>query len=88
LQQAEKAERGEMSLSEMKDLIELFKTRDQIMKLASGQHEQTHEGGELNKQREEAKQDRESMKQLLKEMRELMQVLKAESQTKSASEGK
>jgi RNA polymerase sigma factor (sigma-70 family) len=88
LQQAEKAERGEMSLSEMKDLIELFKTRDQIMKLASGQHEQTHEGGELNKQREEAKQDRESMKQLLKEMRELMQVLKAERQTKSAAEGK
>jgi RNA polymerase sigma factor (sigma-70 family) len=82
LQQAEKAERGEMSLSEMKDLIELFKTRDQVMKLASGQHEQTNEGGEHNKQREEAKQDRESMKQLLKEMRELMQVLKAERQTK------
>jgi RNA polymerase sigma factor (sigma-70 family) len=42
LQKAEKAERGEMSLPEMKDLIELFKTRDQIMKLSSGQREQEH----------------------------------------------
>ena len=88
LQKAEKAERGEMSLSEMKNLIELFKTREQIMKLSSGQSEEKHEEAASNKQHEEAKQDREQMNLLLKEMRELIALLKSERQTKKAAEVK
>ena len=33
LQKAEKAERGEMSLPEMKELIEIFKVREQVLKV-------------------------------------------------------
>jgi RNA polymerase sigma factor (sigma-70 family) len=88
MQKAEKADRGELSLTEMKDLIEVFKTRDQIKKLAAGKGEIGHNVAQADRAKEEAKQDRESMKQLLKEMRELMQVLKAERQTKTAAEGK
>ncbi len=43
LQKAEKAERGELSLSEMKELIELFKTREQIMKLSAEKSEEKHD---------------------------------------------
>ena len=88
LQKAKKAKRGELSLSETKELLELLKTRDQIMKLEAGEADRGHDVGQSNKDKEEAKQDRESMKLLLKEMRELMQVLKAEKQTKKVSEGK
>jgi RNA polymerase sigma factor (sigma-70 family) len=88
LQKAEKAKRGELSLSETKELLELLKTREQIMKLEAGDAGHEQDAAQSNKEKEEAKQDRESMKQLLKEMRELMQVLKAERQTKSAAEGK
>ena len=38
--QAEKAERGELTLTEMKDLIEVYKTRAQIKRLAAGEEEQ------------------------------------------------
>ena len=88
LQRAEKAKRGELSLSEMKELLELLKTREQIMKLEAGEAEHGQDVAQSNKEKEEAKQDRETMKQLLKEMRELIQVLKADKQTKSAAEGK
>jgi RNA polymerase sigma factor (sigma-70 family) len=87
LQRAGKAERGELSLLEMQDLVELFKTRDQIIKLAGG-------GGhgldvdQSNKEKEELKQNRELTEQLLKEMRELVQLLKAEKQTKNAAQSK
>jgi hypothetical protein len=88
MQAVGKAERGELSLNEMKELIEVFKTREQIRELAAGGGAEGQDEGQSNKEKEEAKQDRESMKQLLKEMRELMQVLKTERQAKTASEGK
>ena len=88
LQKAEKAKRGELSLSETKELLELLKTREQIMKLEAGEAGHEQDVTQSNKEKEEAKQDRESMKQLLKEMRELIQVLKVERQTKSDAKGK
>ena len=55
LQKAEKAERGEMSLSEMKELIELFKTREQIRKLASGERDESRNLTGLKDQNEETR---------------------------------
>ena len=88
LQRAKKAKRGELSTSEAKDLLELLKTREQIMKLESGETGPGHEPAQSNKEKEDARQDRESMKQLMNEMRELIQVIKTDKQTKSAAERK
>ncbi len=88
LQKAKKAKRGELSLSETKELLELLKTREQIMKLEAGEAEHGQDVAQSNKEKEEARQDRETMKQLLNEMRELVKDLKADKQTKSAAAGK
>jgi RNA polymerase sigma factor (sigma-70 family) len=88
LQRAKKAKRGELSLSDTKEVLELLKTQEQIRKLEAGEAENGQNVAQSNKEREEARQERESMKQVLKEMRDLMQVLKAEKPTKSAEEGK
>jgi RNA polymerase sigma factor (sigma-70 family) len=88
MQEVEKAERGELSLTEMKALIEVFKTRDQIKKLAAGKGESGDGVAQADKEKEKAKQNRDKMDQLLKEMRELMQVLKAEKQTKKTDQAK
>jgi hypothetical protein len=85
LQKTEKAERGELSLAEMKELVETLKVRQQIMDLSSGtQSEETHEG----KQNEELKQHREQVNLLLKEIRGLLEILKVEKQKEKASETK
>jgi RNA polymerase sigma factor (sigma-70 family) len=42
---AEKATRGELSLREMNDLIELFKTRQKVMRYAHGEPNKQEEGG-------------------------------------------
>ena len=86
LQKVEKAERGELSVSEMQELLEILKTREQIMKLSGGEGGHRKDVAQSNKENDEAKQDRETMKQLLTEMRELIQVLKAERHTKNAAE--
>jgi len=85
LQQAARAERGELSLAEMKELIELFKTRNQVMRLASGEREPKHDAAEAKQTSDETKQHREQMDLLLKEMRELIEILKAEKQTKKTA---
>jgi hypothetical protein len=85
LQKSEKAERGELSLAEMKELLEELKVRQQIMALSSGSpSEETHEG----KQNEELKQYREQLNLLLKEIRGLIEILKAEKQKGKAAETK
>ena len=58
LQKIEKAERGELSLSEMKELIELLKTREQIMKLTEEKRVHGKESASRNEGNEAAKQDR------------------------------
>ena len=72
----------------MKELLELLKTREQIMKLEAGEAGHGQAVAQSNKEKDEAKEERESTKQLLKDLRELMQLLKAERQTKSEAKGK
>jgi hypothetical protein len=87
MQAVGKAERGELSLTEMKELVERFKTREQIRNLARGGGGGGQDEAQSNKENEEPKQIREKMEQLLDEMRELIKVLKAEKQTKNAAKG-
>jgi hypothetical protein len=83
LQKTEQAERGELSLTEMKELLEALKVRKQITDLSSGTpSEEAHEG----KQHEELKQYREHVNGLLKEIRGLLEILKVERQKEKASE--
>ena len=77
LQKVARAERGELSLSEMQELVELLKTREQVTKLSSDK--QTEEKHETNESETEKRQ-REEMSLLLKEMRGLIDELKAERQ--------
>ena len=86
LQQAEKAERGELSLKEMKELIEVFRTREQIRMLASGERDESRHLTGLKDQNAELEQSQAQMDVLLKEMRDLIQALKAQKQTKSAAQ--
>jgi RNA polymerase sigma factor (sigma-70 family) len=88
LQRAEKAERGELSLSETKELTELLKARETIMKLTSAAREKMHDATGSNEQNEDAKQTREQMNLVLKEIRELIEILKAEKRTKKVDESK
>jgi hypothetical protein len=88
LQKAAKAERGELSLAEMKELIELFKIREQVMRLAAGREEAKHGAPDANRESDESRQLREQMDLLLKEMRELIELLKAEKQPKKAPAAK
>lgn len=85
LQKAEKAERGELSLTAMKELVETLKIRREIANLASG--DQPDEPSET-KQGEELKQYREQVNLLLKEIRGLLELLKAERQREKASGSK
>jgi hypothetical protein len=93
VQRAEKAERGELSLAEMKELTEIMKARETIMTLSSVERDEMrdemrdHTGGSA-KQGEDAKQTRDQMNLLLKEMRQLIEVLKAEKRTQKTDEGK
>ncbi len=82
LQRAEKAERGELPLTEMKELLEIFKVREQLMKLSSGAP--TEETTEPTPN-EEVKQYREQVNLLLKEIRGLLEILKVEKQNSRAS---
>jgi hypothetical protein len=104
LQKAAKAERGELTLSEMKELIELFKTRHEVMRLASGEepskahgpgtrpaeaeHNPKHGATEAKKVGNEGNPHGDQMNLLLKEMRELIELLKAEKPAKKAAEAK
>jgi hypothetical protein len=84
-QKVASAEHGDLSLSEMKELLELLKTRDQITKLTSAESgEETPEG----KENEGVKRQREEMSALLKEVRGLLEELKAERQKAKAGEKK
>ncbi|MGP0062339.1 MAG: RNA polymerase sigma factor [Isosphaeraceae bacterium] len=79
---AAKAERGELTLSEMEELIELYKAREIVMRYSSRKQEEAHEG--QGKHETEAKAEREQMNLLLKEMRELIEQLKAERHAREA----
>jgi RNA polymerase sigma factor (sigma-70 family) len=76
----DKAEQGELSVEEMKELIEVIKLRHQIRMAKAADSL-----GEAKKRSEESTQFREQTNLLLKEIRELIQVLKAEKQTNKAA---
>jgi hypothetical protein len=67
----EKAERGELTVDQMKELLEVLKLRNQLKELAE-KYGKDEEGGEKVNQTAE----------LLKEVRELIQLLKDEKQGK------
>jgi RNA polymerase sigma factor (sigma-70 family) len=86
LLRAKKAERGELTLQEMKTLTEEFEARARVLKLAEGEGlPPSHPGatGAAN----EAKPKPGEMDLLLKDVRELIGLLKAERQVKKAPEG-
>jgi RNA polymerase sigma factor (sigma-70 family) len=84
LERVDKAIRGELSLEEMKQLIEELKTRELVRKLGSGEPVET----KAERSDGAAKQEREQMNLLLKEVRELIALLKAERQVRKPPEGK
>jgi hypothetical protein len=88
VQRAEKAERGELSLAEMKELTEIMKARETIMKLTAAERNEMRDHTGSDQQNEDAKQAREQMSLLLKEMRQLIEVLKTEKRTQKTDEGK
>jgi RNA polymerase sigma factor (sigma-70 family) len=81
-----KAERGELRVEEMNELIEVLKNQEQIKKLLAPKRQQMGgfgaEAGPAPSA--EAKQRQDQMDLLLKEMRELVELLKAERQVKKA----
>jgi RNA polymerase sigma factor (sigma-70 family) len=84
LSRVARAERGELTLEEMKQLIEELKIREEVMKLGSGKSMD----GRLQRGGDEAKRDREQMDALLKEVRELIELMKAERQAREAPASK
>jgi hypothetical protein len=86
LEMQEKAERGELSLSEMKELVELIKLRNEVVRLAKGP--ESEDGGERAKAGGTAKPGADQTAELIKELRELIQLLKAEKQGNKAAETK
>ena len=87
LLRAKKAERGELTLQEMKTLIKDFEARAQVLRLAEGEGlKPSHSAatGAAN----EAKPKSEEMDLLLKEVRELIGLLKAERQAQKAPAAK
>jgi hypothetical protein len=83
LQRAEKAERGELSADEMEELIQAFKLRHEVMRLASGEGATEH-----RQAAEAAKKSADQTAELIKDLRELIQLLKAEKQGKQPAETK
>jgi RNA polymerase sigma factor (sigma-70 family) len=86
LEMQEKAERGELSLSETRDVIELLKLRNEVFRLKSGP--ETESTGEHGRSSETAKASADQTAELIKELRELIQLLKAEKQGKKEAERK
>jgi hypothetical protein len=90
----DKAERGELTLKEMKDLLEFLKTRNEVLLLGEGTTALGVAGPRAvpaptqQAAAEEPKRSTEQMDLLLTEMRELIGQLKTQKQTKSAGESK
>ena len=87
-----KAERGEMSEKEMKELIEFLKTREEVMRLGSGLGGESGSTEEPAKRTgataDESKQNKELVELLIKETRELMEMLNAAKAAKKPAENK
>jgi hypothetical protein len=79
----EKATRGELSVNELKEFVEVLKLRNEVLRLASGDGAEEHRpAGEA------AKKNADQTAELIKELRELIQLLKAEKPAKKPGESK
>ncbi len=81
-----RAERGEMTASEMKEFIEFVKLRNEALRLTKGP--ESEDEGEHAKAGGTAKPSADQTAELIKEVRELIQLLKAEKQGKKPGESK
>jgi RNA polymerase sigma factor (sigma-70 family) len=89
MQQIDKAEKGELQVDEMKDLIEKMKLIGQIDKLQHPDPVYGGEGGSMRKMAmDSADRNHELIDLLLKETRELLELLKTEKQERKPSEPK
>jgi RNA polymerase sigma factor (sigma-70 family) len=87
LEKAKKAERGELTAGEMKELIEHFKLRNEVIRIAA-QDPYAKDGGEHQPRGRTAMSNPDRTAELIKELRELIQLLKAEKQAKKSGESK
>ncbi len=81
----DRAARGELTLAEMKSLIEMIKTQELIKEIRDGNA--TFEGGVMPDPQlatNEAKQNKELVESLVKEVRSLIETLKEERKSKPA----
>ncbi len=84
----EKAERGELTMTEMEDLLKYLKTRESLLRQGLHVSEESYEDRSGKEAKGETKPKPDQMELLLKEMRELVEQLKAERQAKKAAETK
>jgi hypothetical protein len=101
VERVKKAEQGELSSTEMKDLIELLKSQAEARRLAEAAEEGSVDssvGGDARAEKaperdpanqkkgpEEARAEREQMSLLVSELRELIKVLRSKEQTKNSA---
>jgi len=88
-----KAERGELTEREMKELVEFLKTREEVMRLSSelgggGIGTRDEAGKHTPATSEESKQNKELVELLIKETKELMEMLDAAKAAKKPAESK
>jgi RNA polymerase sigma factor (sigma-70 family) len=83
MEKMEKADRGDLSLNEMEDLIKYLKTRETLLSHQLNGCFGITFGDDSNPEAQ-AKAKRESMEPLLKELRELIELLKAERKVREA----
>jgi RNA polymerase sigma factor (sigma-70 family) len=88
----EKAERGELALQDMEDLVTVLKAREEVRRLTVEEEGQETPGSGgfgagASSRADEAKRNKELIELLIKETRELVDALKASRQTKKAPAG-
>jgi hypothetical protein len=93
-EKVEKAERGELTLNEMKELVEILKTREEVRAVGNPHTEGGGaiigggSGGRATPGSEDARLNKELIELLVKETRELVDALNAAKQAKKPPEVK
>jgi RNA polymerase sigma factor (sigma-70 family) len=81
----EKAERGELTLEQMKELIEFLETRHDVLELSEGRRIEHRGGSTAATAGPVTQNNKESVELLVKEIRELVELLKSTKQTEKPS---
>jgi RNA polymerase sigma factor (sigma-70 family) len=82
----ERAERGEMTLNQMKEFVELLKLRNEMFQLTHPPETKNQDGASSGSGT--ARPSAQQTAELIEELRELIRLLKAERQGKKAAESK